>query len=557
MNFPNIPNLDLYSVGLAAAASLYLGFAVYFNNRKSITNQLFLIFTFISCVWGIFNYFLYQLTDPGIVLFTIRTVMFLAIWQAFSFFLLANIFPNEEHIFKRNVKILFVLVVINSIIAYSPYLFTSVITDSNSVPKAIPGPGMISFALTAVGSVIAGLTELFVKRKKALGLAKKQINSFLTGVGIMFSLIVIFNFVLPVFFDNRSFIPLGSVFVLPFVVFTGYSIMKHKLLNAKVITTEIFSFLLVILIFVEVVLSKSGPEIIFRSALFILLIFMSLLLIKSVRQEVQQREMLQQLSDELANANDKLTVLDKARAEFISIASHQLRTPPATIKWYLAAILHGDYGTFTPKIQKALERAQITNNDLISLIDDMLNASRIERGKMEFLFEETDVVTLAENVVMQLIPQALQKNLKLVWKKPSQKFPTLLADKEKLSQVFNNLIDNAIKYSKVGDIKIELTKTNSELIFKVKDNGKGVAKQDLKTIFEKYGRGTDSKKQASGLGLGLYVAKIVVEHHKGKIWAESLGLGKGTTFVVSLPIKTDLKAEIFDLTQNQTQSKKT
>src|SRR5690606_40872292 len=90
---------------------------------------------------------------------------------------------------------------------------------------------------------------------------------------------------------------------------------------------------------------------------------------------------------------------------------------------------------------------------------------------------------------------------------------------------------------------------STDFIIKIKDRGKGIAREELKAIFEKYGRGRQSKKDSDGLGLGLYVAKVVVEYHKGKIWAESKGLNKGTTFVVTLPIKTDLKAETFDFAQ--------
>jgi len=257
------------------------------------------------------------------------------------------------------------------------------------------------------------------------------------------------------------------------------------------------------------------------------------------------------LYQKLEVSNKQLLDLDRARAEFISIASHQLRTPPATIKWYLAAVMAGDYGKMQPKMHQAVERAQITNDALIGLIDDMLNASRIERGKMEFIFEPSDFEQLVAQATMQLQPQATMRMLKLVYRKPSSNLPKILADKEKLSQVANNLIDNAIKYSKAGTVTVSIKQEKGDLVLRVKDQGRGLAQNELTGIFEKYGRGKDSQRQASGLGLGLYVAKVVTEHHKGRIWAESEGLGKGSTFVVSLPIKTDLKAETFDLVEAQ------
>jgi signal transduction histidine kinase len=255
------------------------------------------------------------------------------------------------------------------------------------------------------------------------------------------------------------------------------------------------------------------------------------------------------LYEKLQETNKQLVLLDKARAEFISIASHQLRTPPATVKWYLAAVLGGDYGQIEEKTKTALERAQSVNNNLISLIDDMLNASRIERGKMEFLFEDTDIKQLVDDVISVLIPQSKMHNLKFSYTPPNMKIPHILADKEKLKQVVNNLIDNALKYTKKGSVTVVLSADQANIHISVKDTGVGLSREDTKKIFEKYGRGKDSKKQSSGLGLGLYVAKVIAEHHRGSIVASSLGPGKGSTFTVTLPIKTDLKAETFDLTQ--------
>ncbi len=257
-----------------------------------------------------------------------------------------------------------------------------------------------------------------------------------------------------------------------------------------------------------------------------------------------------QLYEKLKVANEELRVLDKARAEFISIASHQLRTPPSTIKWYLAAAVAGDFGKISPKVLENLKKIENTNNGLISLIDDLLNVSRIERGKMEFIFQDTDMGKLVQAAVDQLVPQAITKKLKLKYKAPKKPLPTIVADYEKLKQVVNNLIDNAIKYTRKGSVSVSLTLDGDELSLMITDSGRGMSKAELGQIFEKFKRGKDSRHEAAGLGLGLYVAKVVVEHHHGKIWAESKGEDKGSTFHVTLPIHTDLTAEaVLDLTQ--------
>lgn len=253
------------------------------------------------------------------------------------------------------------------------------------------------------------------------------------------------------------------------------------------------------------------------------------------------------LYEELRVANEQLQALDKARAEFISIASHQLRTPPATIKWYLGAVLNGDFGELNQELKAALQRTNVTNDAQISTIDDLLNASRIERGKLEFFFEKGAMEPVVSSLVDQLQPLAQMKKQVIEYVKPSAPLPDILMDKEKVRQVINNMIDNAIKYSKIGTIKVVLTKDGESVIVKITDTGKGIAAKELEGIFEKYTRGHDSVTHATGLGLGMYVAKIVVEQHNGKIWAESDGVGKGATFAFSLPIESNLKPTAVDL----------
>ncbi len=258
------------------------------------------------------------------------------------------------------------------------------------------------------------------------------------------------------------------------------------------------------------------------------------------------------LYEQLQVLNEQLRQLDQARAEFITIASHQLRTPPATLKWYLAAILSGDYGEISAEVKSELEKTQATNNGLIALIDDMLNASRIERGKMEFFFEPTDVAEITEAAVDQLQPIALMKYLALTYNKPVEPLPQIMADREKLRQVINNLIDNAIKYTSKGSVTVTLSQKDDNILVTVTDTGKGIAKNQAGGLFERYNRGRDSVTHAPGLGLGLYVAKIIVDQHKGKIWAESRGENAGATFAFSIPIHNDLsQTTLFDLSQGE------
>ena len=540
----HLRNLDLLSVGVAIAAIGILGFVVYFQNKNSITNQTFLFFSFLTGVYGVFNYVNYQVQSPDLILWFLRLTLFAAVWHAFCLFQFFYVFPKEKVTFPKIYKRwLAPFTATVSLLTLTPLVFSRIgeVAGVGTVTNPERGPAIGLFGLLVIFLVFGGIYILFKKTLKSVGIEKKQYKAILFGTLVTFTLLIAFNVILPVIFNILWFVPLAPVFILPFIALTAFAIIKYRLLNTKIITTEVLTFLLAVSTLFEVVLSGSFAVAAFRFIIFLLILNIGFLLNRSVRNEVQQREQLEALDKELGDANEKLKALDQARAEFITIASHQLRTPPATIKWYLSVVLGGDYGEVPEKILEQLKKTQNTNNHLISLIEDMLNVSRIERGKMEFLFEPTNAEELARFSYEQLLPIAGDKGLKLTYEPPTDPLPQIMADKEKLRQVMNNIIDNALKYTKQGSVAAKLFAQGDKIIFQVKDTGKGISPEEADSIFLKYSRGKESVKQSAGLGLGLYVAKVIVEQHKGKIWAESLGVGQGSVFSFSLPINSGLE----------------
>lgn len=541
MTLSILNNFNLLIVGVTIAAIGILGFIIFYSNPKSVTNRSFLLFSLMTIVYGILNYLNYQVSSPLVILWLLRLVIFSAVWHAFSLFKLLYVFPQEKFDFPKEYKYYLVpIVVITSLFNLSPWVFSriDILGTTGQVSKTQVEGGIILFILVILCLTIGGLYYLFKKTLHAKNLEKTQYRLILIGTIITFSLLITFNMILPAVFLNVRFIPLAPIFIFPFIAFTAYAIIRHHLLDIKIIATEFLIFFLSVAALFEILLSDSAGAALVRFLIFLLILTLGILLDRSVRREVQQREQLQFISNQLGQANEKLKALDLARAEFISIASHQLRTPPATVKWFLSSILSGDYGKLPKTVETALQKTERTNNHLISLIEDMLNVSRIERGKMEFLFEPTDVLDLAEKAFEQLEPMAEQKQLKFTFIKPKEKLPLANADKEKLRQVMNNLMDNAIKYTPSGFVEASLKKQNNQLIFEVKDSGKGINPKEKEQIFQKFSRGKESIKSSAGLGLGLYVAKIVIEQHKGKIWAQSQGEGKGSSFLFSIPIDT-------------------
>ncbi|OGF26872.1 hypothetical protein A2303_02540 [Candidatus Falkowbacteria bacterium RIFOXYB2_FULL_47_14] len=240
---------------------------------------------------------------------------------------------------------------------------------------------------------------------------------------------------------------------------------------------------------------------------------------------------------DLKRANDKLKQLDEAKSEFVSVASHQLRTPLTIIKGYISLMLEGNFGSFSASAKESLNNVYESNERLIHLVENLLNISRIESGRLKFNFEATRLEKLISGVLDELAGPAENKGLKLVFKAPKKVLPFVNVDREKIRQAIMNLVDNAVKYSEKGKITISVECKEKNIVTTVADQGLGMSRQDQVNLFDKFSRGNDvSLVHTEGTGLGLYVAKKMIKAHQGRIWAESDGEGKGSRFYFTLPV---------------------
>jgi signal transduction histidine kinase len=239
---------------------------------------------------------------------------------------------------------------------------------------------------------------------------------------------------------------------------------------------------------------------------------------------------------DLRQANEELKNLDRAKSEFISIASHQLRTPLTVIKGYGSMMLEGSFGKMEPMIEENMKKIYESNERLITLVEDLLNISRIESGKLQFNYEVCQLEEIVASVVEEMTSTAKTKGLELKYLAP-QKLSAVKIDKSKIRQVIINVIDNAIKYTPKGSVTVSLTENKGLIQFKSEDTGMGIQPTDLVNLFQKFSRGEHvSVLHTEGTGLGLYVGKMMIEAHQGKIWAESEGLDKGAQFYFTLPV---------------------
>lgn len=244
---------------------------------------------------------------------------------------------------------------------------------------------------------------------------------------------------------------------------------------------------------------------------------------------------------DLADANDKLKSLDKLKTEFLSLASHQLRSPLTAIKGYASMLSEGDFGALEEKQNEAIKRIYTSAQGLVNVVEDLLNVSKIEQGGMKYEFMPTDLNALVTQLVGEMKIPAENKHLDFQIEIP--KYDTLMvnADPVKLKQVFLNLVDNSIKYTQEGFVQVSLSRDeiNKTITFMVKDSGVGISSETKSKLFEKFSRGEGGKLNTGGSGLGLYLAREIARAHKGDVVINSEGLGKGSTFSVTLPAVGD------------------
>lgn len=230
--------------------------------------------------------------------------------------------------------------------------------------------------------------------------------------------------------------------------------------------------------------------------------------------------------------------VERLKTEFVAIAAHQLRTPLSAIKWTLRMFLDGDIGQVSQAQSELLQKTYDSNERMISLVNDLLNVTRIEEGKFLQKIQKCDVADLLQEAVKPMEDIIKKKKLKLSLFLPSKKAPSIEVDKEKVILAIQNLLDNAVNYTKEGEILLagEYIPAQKEFLIKVKDAGIGIPKEQHGRVFSRFFRSSNAvKTETEGTGLGLFIAKNIVEVHGGKIWFESVE-GHGTTFYFTLPV---------------------
>jgi two-component system phosphate regulon sensor histidine kinase PhoR len=246
-----------------------------------------------------------------------------------------------------------------------------------------------------------------------------------------------------------------------------------------------------------------------------------------------------QRTKELSEALEEIKIVTKRKSDFVSAVSHELRTPLTSIKGYASLLSEGKLGPLPGSVKERLEKINKHTDSLSQLINDLLDISRIESGRVEMKIENIDLRKILEALADLFAPQLKEKQIQFLQEIPPD-ITTVAADINQLQRVFINLVSNSLKFTPAnGKIKVQAKKINNCVQIDVQDTGLGISEKNLNKIFEEFYREDNEINQnVKGTGLGLSLVKYIIEAHKGKIWVNSK-LNQGATFSFSLPLSAE------------------
>lgn len=521
----------------SALITLLLGFFVFRKSSNLLLSKILFAISIFFSIWALLNLSIWLNFDNSSFVMTawapielIKMTIFLLCWYFVYVFTKKKDLPFTQ-------KILWLIVLSplaifstteQNLISYD--LAECIATENTLFSVYAYYANILVIALTTLHLIIA-----FFKEK----LREERVKILILSFGV---LAFIFSFFIlgqiSESTENYVYEMYGLFGMILFTGVLGHLIVKYHLFQVKLFAVQLLVVALVVLTGAQFTFADSSMSFVLTAITVLLSLFFGMLLIRSVRNEIHQKENLEELSDKLAEANVHLQDLDKMKTEFLSLASHQLRSPLTAIKGYASMLLEGSYGEVAKDQKTPVDRIFQSSVNLAQIVEDLLDVSKMEQGGMQFEMADVDLVGILRGLTNELQVSAKSRGLELVL---DTKLTDALvsADSVKIRQVFANYVDNALKYTKEGVVKVLAYKSEDgkKIIVGVKDSGMGIPPEIMKTLFKKFERGEGGKVNAGGSGLGLYLAKEIVGAHKGRTWAESEGREKGSTFFVELDAK--------------------
>lgn len=523
------PSLDLIMLVAAIAVDLLLAFAVYRANPKSATNRIFALLTVMTVAWLTITHAVRSADLLPYSLLLHRLGIFFAAPMSALFFLLAHTMPKVAIELSRpalwtTIGATIFMMAIN----ISPYAFVGE-TVADGVSQPVPGIGLLPFSLLSTLFSLLTLYFLIHKYLHAEGAVRKQLGLVLSGIAIMLALIILTVLFPVIIYGSIFFLPFTPLYTLVFLGMTAYAITKYELFNMKVLVTQMITIALCVILFAKLFGEETTSAQVVDGLVLSAMVVFSFFLVRSVRREVEQRERIERLAQELAATNERQEGL-------IHFIGHEVKGFLTKSEGAFAALLEGDFGKLPDDLKPFVAEALKQTRNGVTAVSDILQAANLKKGTVTFKKDPLDLAALVTEVVEKARASAQAKGLALSLTIGEGDFSAIGDRGELEDHVFRNVIDNAIAYTPSGSVAVSLRREGNRCVVEVKDTGVGMSAEDQARLFTEGGHGKDSiKVNVHSTGYGLYIAKSVTEAHGGAIRGESDGPGKGSMFTVELP----------------------
>lgn len=533
------PSLLFYAYIPISLLSLLLGILVLRSGGDvTLKNKLFFSVTVIFSI-HILNEIIQWIALPaGIIYFGWSISLLLKLLLLLSVTYFVYVFTTNRDL-KFSTKILVSLVSLPIIL----FLPTQLNVSSFDIDwcGAIDGPLWIYLYLLQILTIFVLFVISFHKLSKFLHNKKKEeFQSFILLLSTCGFLTIFFG---SEFFGDITTIfeinLIGPVGMLLFLSIITFIIVRYKAFNIKLIGAQALMLGIIALVGSQLFFVETTTNRILTTLTLLFSVLAGSSLIRSVRNEVNQREKIEKLAKNLEKVNARLKELDKQKSEFVSIASHQLRSPLTAIRGYASMLTEGSFGKLPDKAAESAKRIEESAKLMAMSIEDYLNVSRIESGNMKYNLSDFNLRDEVDHICDDLRPEAMARNLILLFRTDLKSRGVIHADIGKTVQIVHNLINNSLKYTPRGSISIFMRDDikKKRIYVDIIDTGIGMSEQTLDTIFQKFERANNANSvNVSGTGLGLFVALKMAEAMGGTITAHSEGDGKGSRFTLEMPL---------------------
>ncbi len=525
--------LQIFLMLGVAAVNLVLAGMIAAQDFRSRANIAFALLAIAAAFWGLgTSLFLYLPSgETQEIEFLGRFNYFWGEFIATAFLYFALVFNAERRLKRATTFLVFSPTIILAWI----YFFTDLIIVRsvvflNGVRGFEYGPIDYLFEVHVWGYFAVAFLILLKKIRVSQGPTRTRTLSIMIGTYVTLGIAGIFNIILPHFYHVYDYISVGPIAILFWVCIMAYSIARLGLFKVRLVAVElVVAFLWLVLVF-RTFLSTSGSSLALNAGFLLLILIVGIFLIRSAIQEAEQEDVIEEQGKSLTRVNAQQEAL-------LYFISHEIKAYFAKIEAAFASVVEGDYGSVSPAIATVATGALADVRMGTGMVMNILNASDLKHGIVGYRKSAFDFVYCVQEEAAALQKNAETKGLQLTVKLPVKPC-VVLGDEEKIKEhVVRNLIDNAIRYTPAGAILVEVSASDGRVRLVVEDSGVGISPEDMERLFTEGGHGKDSiRVNVHSTGYGLYIAKQVVDAHDGTIHALSSGAGKGSRFVVELPL---------------------